>query len=328
MTRGGVKMLNFLILVVGLVLLVKCADVFVESSSKIARAFGIPALVIGLTIVAFGTSAPEAAVSLTAAIRGSNEISMGNVVGSNICNSLLILGLCGVFATLQTKEEVSKRDFPYYLLSAVVLLIITGDYFIKHEAIGWITRANGLVLLCFLAVYVYSLIAGVKREKKEQEKNGKDENKEKEKINWKDILLLFVGIAGIVGGGQLVVNGASGLARALGVGENVIALTIIAIGTSLPELVTSVIATRKGETDLAIGNVIGSNIFNILFITGLTASVKPISLDMTAFMDIIFMTISSTLVFIMLQKNRRIGRMKGMCMLAMYVLYMSYILVR
>ena len=155
-----------------------------------------------------------------------------------------------------------------------------------------------------------------------------NENKEKEKINWKDILLLFVGIAGIVGGGQLVVNGASGLARALGVGENVIALTIIAIGTSLPELVTSVIATRKGETDLAIGNVIGSNIFNILFITGLTASVKPISLDMTAFMDIIFMTISSTLVFIMLQKNRRIGRMKGMCMLAMYVLYMSYILVR
>ena len=328
MTRGGVKMLNFLILVVGLVLLVKCADVFVESSSKIARALGIPALVIGLTIVAFGTSAPEAAVSLTAAIRGSNEISMGNVVGSNICNSLLILGLCGVFATLQTKEKVRKRDFPYYLLSAVVLLIITGDYFIKHEAIGWITRANGLVLLCFLAVYVYSLIAGVKREKKEQEKNGKDENKEKEKINWKDILLLFVGIAGIVGGGQLVVNGASGLARALGVGENVIALTIIAIGTSLPELVTSVIATRKGETDLAIGNVIGSNIFNILFITGLTASVKPISLDMTAFMDIIFMTISSTLVFIMLQKNRRIGRIKGICMLAMYVLYMSYILVR
>lgn len=328
MTQGGVKMLNFLILVVGLILLVKCADVFVESSSKIARVLGIPALVIGLTIVAFGTSAPEAAVSLTAAIKGSNEISVGNVVGSNICNSLLILGLCGVFATLQTKEEVRKRDFPYYLLSAVVLLIITGDYFIKHEAIGWITRANGLVLLCFLAVYIYSLIAGVKREKKEKEKIATEDNKVKEKIKWLDIVLLLVGIVGIVGGGQLVVNGASGLARALGIGENVIALTIIAIGTSLPELVTSVIATRKGETDLAIGNVIGSNIFNILFILGLTASVKPIALDFAAFMDILFMAITSTLVFIMLQKNRRIGRIKGICMLAMYVLYMSYILVR
>lgn len=326
MTRGGIKMLNFIILVVGLVLLVKCADVFVESSSKIARALGIPALVIGLTIVAFGTSAPEAAVSLTAALKGSNEISVGNAVGSNICNSLLILGLCGIFATLQTKEEVRKRDFPYYLLSSIVLLIITGEYFVKQQTVGWITRANGLVLLCFLAVYVYSLIAGVKREKKEKEKNNKEETKEK--INWKDILFLVVGIAGIVCGGQLVVNGASGLARAIGIGENVIALTIIAIGTSLPELVTSVIATRKGETDLAIGNVIGSDIFNILFIVGMTASIKPLSLDFTAFMDILFMTISSTLVFIMLQKNRRIGRMKGMCMLAMYVLYMSYILVR
>ena len=323
-------MLNFILLIVGLVLLVKCADIFVDSSSNIAKAFGIPALVIGLTIVAFGTSAPEAAVSLTAALKGSNEISVGNVVGSNVCNSLLILGLCGIFATLQTKEEVRKRDFPYYLLSAVVLLIITGDYFIKHEAMGWITRANGLVLLCFLGVYVYSLIAGVKREKREKAKNKKEEDtvEEKTEFKWKDVLFLVIGIAGIVGGGQLVVNGATGLARALGIGENVIALTIIAIGTSLPELVTSVIATRKGETDLAIGNVIGSNIFNILFIVGLTASIKPISLDMIAFMDIIFMTISSTLVFIMLQKNRRIGRIKGICMLAMYVLYMAYILVR
>ena len=318
-------MLNFLILVVGLVLLVKCADIFVDSSSNIAKAFGIPALVIGLTIVAFGTSAPEAAVSLTAALRGSNEISIGNVVGSNICNSLLILGLCGIFATLQTNDEVRKRDFPYYLLSSVVLLIITGEYFIHHETLGWVSRANGLTLLCFLGVYVYLLIAGVKREKL----NKKEEKiEEKTKFKWKDALFLVIGIAGIVGGGQLVVNGASGLARQLGVAENVIALTIIAIGTSLPELVTSVIATRKGETDLAIGNVIGSDIFNILFIVGLTASVKPISLDFTAFMDIIFMTLSSTLVFIMLQKNRRIGRMKGMSMLAMYVVYMAYILVR
>lgn len=315
-------MLNFILLVIGLVLLVKCADMFVDGSSNVAKAFGIPSLIIGLTIVAFGTSAPEAAVSITAALKGSNEISVGNAVGSNMCNSLLILGLCGLFKALKAKTEVRKRDFPYYLLSAVVLLIITGDYFISGQTIGYITRANGLILLCFLAIYMVSLISDVKRNKKG------DNQEEKTKFKLKDLIYIIIGIAGIALGGQLVVNGATGIARTLGISETVIALTIIAIGTSLPELVTSIIATRKGETDIAIGNVIGSNIFNILFILGLTSVISPISLNMNTFMDILFMTISSLLVFIMLQKNKRIGRKKGICMLAMYVLYMAYILVR
>lgn len=315
-------MLNFILLVIGLVLLVKCADMFVDGSSNVAKAFGIPSLIIGLTIVAFGTSAPEAAVSITAALKGSNEISVGNAVGSNMCNSLLILGLCGLFKALKAKTEVRKRDFPYYLLSAVVLLIITGDYFISGQNIGYITRANGLILLCFLAIYMVSLISDVKRNKKG------DNQEEKTKFKLKDLIYIIIGIAGIALGGQLVVNGATGIARTLGISETVIALTIIAIGTSLPELVTSIIATRKGETDIAIGNVIGSNIFNILFILGLTSVISPISLNMNTFMDILFMTISSLLVFIMLQKNKRIGRKKGICMLAMYVLYMAYILVR
>jgi len=310
-------------LVIGLVLLVKCADLFVDSSSNIAKAFGIPTLVIGLTIVAFGTSAPEAAVSITAALKGSSEISVGNVVGSNICNSLLILGICGIISTLKTKDEVRKRDFPYYLLSSIVLLIITGKYFASNQEIGWITRSNGLIFLCLLDVYIYTLIVGVKKKK-----NSKEKDEEETKFRWKDISFLLIGIAGIVGGGQLVVNGATGLARALGISENVIALTIIAIGTSLPELVTSIIATRKGETDLAIGNVIGSNIFNILFVLGITAVIKPISITLNEYFDIIFMTASSFLVYFMLQKNQRIGRKKGLCMLMMYILYMAYILVR
>lgn len=315
-------MLNFLMLVVGLVLLVKCADVFVDGSSNVAKAFGIPSLIIGLTIVAFGTSAPEVAVSVTAALKGSNEISVGNVVGSNMCNSLLILGLCGLFKSLKAKAEVRKRDFPYYLLSAVVLLIITGEYFLSGQATGYITRANGLILLCFLAIYMVSLISDVKRNKKG------DNQEEKTKFKFKDVVYIIVGIIGIAAGGQLVVNGATGVAKSLGISETVIALTIIAIGTSLPELVTSVIATRKGETDIAIGNVIGSNIFNILFILGITSVISPISLNLNTFIDIIFMTISSLLVFIMLQKNQRIGRKKGICMLAMYIVYMAYILVR
>lgn len=315
-------MLNFILLVIGLILLVKCADIFVDGSSNIAKAFGIPSLIIGLTIVAFGTSAPEAAVSITAGINGNNEISVGNVVGSNICNSLLILGICGLFKALKAKKEVRKRDFPYYLLSAVVLAILTGDYFLSGQDIGYITRANGLILLCFLAIYMVSLISDVKRNKKD------DNQEEKVKFRLKDVLFIIGGLIGIILGGQLTVNGASGIARTLGVSENVIALTIVAIGTSLPELITSFIATKKGEIDIAVGNVIGSNIFNILFILGVTSVISPISLKMDSFVDIIFMTLSSLAVFIMLQKNKRIGWKKSVCMLVMYALYIGYILYR
>ena len=315
-------MLSFIILIVGLAMLVKGADIFVDGSSSIAKAFGIPSLIIGLTIVAFGTSAPEAAVSITAALKGSNEISIGNVVGSNMCNSLLILGICGLIKSLKAKKEVRKRDFPYYLLSALVLLIIVSEYFFSGQEIGYITRYNGLILLCFLGIYLVSLVNDIKR-------NQKNDNKEeKQKFKIKDLFAILVGIVGIVLGGQFVVDSATDIAKTLGIAENVIALSIIAIGTSLPELVTSVIATKKGEIDIAIGNVIGSNIFNILFILGITSVISPLSLNFNTFMDIIFMFISSLMVFIMLHKNNRIGWTKGASMLAMYVLYMSYILCR
>lgn len=315
-------MLSFILLVVGLALLVKCADLFVDGSSNIAKAFGIPSLIIGLTIVAFGTSAPEAAVSITAGLQGSNEISIGNVVGSNICNSLLILGICGLIKSLKAKKEVRKRDFPYYLLSALVLFIIVAEYFLGGQAVGHITRTNGLILFCFLGIYLVSLISDVRRNQKN------DNQEEKTKFKFKDIIYIVVGLAGIILGGQLVVNGATDIAKALGVSENVIALTIVAVGTSLPELVTSVIATKKGELDIAIGNVVGSNIFNILFILGITSVISPLSMNMETFVDIIFMLASSILVFIMLHKNNRIGWKKGICMLGMYVVYTAYILCR
>lgn len=315
-------MLSFIILIIGLILLVKCADVFVDGSSNIAKAFGIPSLIIGLTIVAFGTSAPEAAVSITAGLKGSNEISIGNVVGSNICNSLLILGICSLFKSLKAKKEVRKRDFPYYLLSALVLFIIVSEYFVTGKSSGLITRTNGLILFCFLGIYLVSLISDIKR-------NQKNDNKEeKQKFKFKDILAIFVGLIGIILGGQFVVNGATDIATSLGVSENVIALTIVAIGTSLPELVTSVIATKKGELDIAIGNVIGSNIFNILFILGATSVISPLTLNFETYIDIIFMLLSSILVFVMLHKNNRIGWKKGICMLSMYVVYTAYILCR
>ena len=315
-------MLSFILLIAGLAILVKCADIFVDGSSNIARAFGIPSLIIGLTIVAFGTSAPEAAVSITAGLKGSNEISIGNVVGSNICNSLLILGFCGLFKALKAKKEVRKRDFPYYLLSALVLFIMVSEYFFAGESVGHITRANGLIMLCFLGIYMVSLISDVKRNKKN------DNQEQKEKFKAKDLLYIIIGLAGIILGGQMVVEGATNIAQAIGVSENVIALTIVAIGTSLPELVTSYVATKKGEVDIAVGNVIGSNIFNILFILGITSVITPLALNMDTYIDIIFMMLSSILVFIMLHKNNRIGWKKGICMLALYVIYMAYILCR
>lgn len=315
-------MLSFILLVVGLAILIKCADFFVDGSSNIAKAFGIPSLIIGLTIVAFGTSAPEAAVSITAGLKGSNEISIGNIVGSNIFNSLFILGICGLFKALKAKKEVRKRDFPYYLLSALVLFIIVSEYFFAGQTTGYITRADGLIMLCFMGIYMVSLISDVKRNKKN------DNQEQKEKFKVKDILYIVFGLAGIILGGQMVVNGASDIAKTLGVSENVIALTIVAIGTSLPELVTSYVATKKGELDIAVGNVIGSNIFNILFILGITSVITPLSLNMDTYIDIIFMLLSSILVFIMLNKNNRIGWKKGICMLALYVIYTAYILCR
>ena len=187
---------------------------------------------------------------------------------------------------------------------------------------GYITRTNGLILLCFLGIYMVSLLTDVKR-------NQKNDNKEeKTKFRIKDLLSIILGIAGIIIGGQFVVNGATQIARNIGVSESVIALTIIAIGTSLPELVTSIIATKKGELDIAVGNVIGSNIFNILFILGTTSVITPLALNFQTYIDIIFMLVSSILVFLMLMKNNRIGNKKGLCMLAMYVVYTAYILCR
>ncbi len=314
--------MDFILLVVGFVLLIKCADIFVDGCSNIAKAFGIPSLIIGLTIVAFGTSAPEAAVSIIASLSGNNDISIGNIVGSNIANLLLILGTCGLFSSLTAKKKIITRDFVYSLLSYLVLFILVAAPFFAGESTAVLTRTNGLILLCFLGIYIYSLLIEAKASSKKEKKE------EKTKFNFKDILFILLGLAGIVLGGQLVVNGATGIAKLFGVSDNVIALTVVAIGTSLPELVTSVIATRKGEVDIAIGNVIGSNIFNILFILGITSVISPITMGVLSFIDIMIMMVAGVVVYLFTLKNYRIGKLKGKIMIAMYVLYTVYILMR
>ena len=312
--------MSIILLIIGLILLIKCADIFVDGCSNVAKSLGIPTLIIGLTIVAFGTSAPEAAVSVTASLKGMNEISLGNVVGSNICNLLLVLGFSGLFGNLTAKRKIITRDFIYCIFASIVLFILTFSFFFEGKNEGILTRTNGLILLCFLGIYLYALLGDALRTAKNTE--------EKTKFNPKDILLIILGIIGIILGGQLVVNSATDIANMLNISQNIIALTIVAIGTSLPELVTSVVAAKKKETDIAIGNVVGSNIFNIFFILGLSSTISPITFGLESFIDIIFMVIASLLVYILLLKNKRIGNKKGIILLITYIIYMIYILMR
>lgn len=312
--------MSFILIIIGLFLLVKCADLFVDGCSNVAKSLGIPSLIIGLTIVAFGTSAPEAAVSITASLKGMNTISIGNVVGSNICNLLLILGISGLFGTLTAKKKIITRDYVYMILSSIVLFILSFGFFMNGGTEGVITRTNGLILLCFLGIYVYALIGDALRSVREKE--------EKTKFEFKNILYIIFGLTGIILGGQFVVNSATDIAKLLGVSDNVIALTIVAIGTSLPEMVTSIMATKKGEVDIAIGNVVGSNIFNVFFILGLSSAISPITFTLESFYDIIVMTIASFGVYFLLLKNYRIGNKKGPLMVLAYVTYLIYILMR
>ncbi len=312
--------LSIVMLIFGFFLLVKGADYFVDSCSKVAKALGVSSLIIGLTIVSFGTSAPEAAVSVVASLTGNNDISIGNVVGSNICNLLLVLGVSGMFGSLTVKRKIVYRDMIYSVFSYIVLTILTLGFFLEGKNTGVLTRTNGLILLCFLAIYLYALLVDAKRSNVEKE--------ERPKIKLSDFAYIIGGILGIVIGGELVVNSATSIAEWIGVSDNVIALTVVAIGTSLPELVTSVIATRKGETDIAIGNVIGSNIFNIFFILGLSSALSPITFGLETMIDILILLVVGLIVFILVLKNYRIGNKKGPLLLFLYILYMVYILIR
>lgn len=312
--------MDFILLIIGFILLIKCADLFVDSCSNVARALGIPTLIIGLTVVSFGTSAPEAAVSVTASLQGMNGISLGNIVGSNICNLLLILGFSGLFGCLTAKRKIITRDFIYCIFSGLVLFVLSFEQFIGGNNQGVITRTNGLILLCFLGIYLYALIGDALRSSRSKE--------EKTEFKKKDILFILVGIAGIILGGQFVVNSATNIAEMFKVSQTVIALTIVAIGTSLPELVTSVIAAKKGEVDIAIGNVVGSNIFNTFFILGISSVISPITFGLESFIDIVVMVIASVVVYLLLLKNMRIGNKKGIILLGMYAIYMIYILFR
>lgn len=313
-----VIVLQFLLLVVGFVLLMKGADWFVDGASKIADKFGIPHLVIGLTIVAFGTSAPEAAVSISAALKGSVELAISNVVGSNIMNVLLILGLASVIYPLAVKKTTIRFDIPYVFLASVLLLV----FGVMDQTIG---RIDGLIFWVLLIFYIIYMI----RLTKQSQASGEDFEPadENDKV-WKLLLLILVGGVMIVAGSNVTVDAASNIAAEFGMDERLIGLTIVAFGTSLPELVTSCIAAKKKETDIAVGNIVGSNLFNILFVLGTSAVITPIAYRPEFIFDSIVAILVMVVLWLLVFSKQKLSRTGGVLMLAMYAVYFANLLMQ
>lgn len=328
--------MSYVLLIVGFVLLVKGADFFVEGSSSLARRFGIPSLIIGLTIVAFGTSAPEAAVSITAGLTGKNEMALANVIGSNFFNLAMVLGICALIKPVMVDRDVMRQEYPLSLIAVFALLFLSLDTVLGGQNSNILARSDGLVLLLFFFIFLYSTIRSALSHKKESKDAAPPAPSEKEdqapakppRKLWMDLLLTAGGLVGIILGGDFVVDSASNIAAQFGVSENLIGLTIVAIGTSLPELVTSIVASTKGENDIAVGNVVGSNLFNVLFVLAASASLSPIVVTGEAIMDIILMLGVSLLTFWFAWSKRSINRLEGGALVLSYAAYTTYILIR
>ncbi|MEG1409534.1 MAG: calcium/sodium antiporter [Terrisporobacter sp.] len=315
--------MSFLLLIIGFLFLIKGADLFVEGAASIARKFNVPAMVIGLTIVAMGTSAPEAAVSITSSLAGQNDMSVANVVGSNFFNILVVLGVSSIITKLPVQNNTIKKDGPFLLLVSGLLLLFGFNLNIS--------RIEGFI---FLAVFAYFLFSTVKSSKNTTLNNvdeaaiSIDVETDEQASMPKTILLSVIGIVGIVIGGDMVVDSATSIATSFGMSANLVGLTIVAVGTSLPEFVTSVVAIKKGETEIAIGNVIGSNVFNILLVLGLATTIKPITISMLALTDITFMVAITILLYLFMKKDNSLVKKHGIILVAIYIAYMSYTIMR
>ncbi len=315
-------MLNALLLIIGFVLLIFGADKLVDGASALARKYNIPNIVIGLTIVAFGTSAPELVVNVFAAASGNTEMMLGNVLGSNIFNVLAILGIAAVIAPLTVKRNTTWIEIPLAFLAAIVVLVIANDVFLDKNTTNITTRSEGVMLLFFFVIFlVYNLQVA---------KSGRaaDDIETKELPMLKSLLFIVFGLTGLVVGGRLIVTSAVEIARLMEISERVIALTIVSIGTSLPELATSVVAVRKGNTDIAIGNVVGSNIFNIFLIFGISTVIAPSIISPSSQIDILVNILAGLLlfVFIFTGKGRKLERWEGILFLLMYVSYLVFLI--
>ena len=313
-------LLNIILLILGFAILIKGADIFVDGASSVAQNFKISKMLIGLTIVAFGTSAPEFAVSVTSMINNSGDIVLGNVIGSNILNILLILGIASLFHDLKVQVNTVTKEIPFLILSTILLVVLMNDKFLNGMN-NIITRSDGLIILLFFIIFVYYLFSIMSSKQYKEYVEPKFELK-------KSIIYTCLGIACIILGSNFVVKNASSIASILGISERIIALTIVALGTSLPELVTSVIAAKKGECDIAIGNVVGSNIFNIGIVLGIPITLFG-SVNVAAFgiVDIIFFILSAILLYIFSRSGHKIRKKEGIILLMCFVIYYALVII-
>ena len=305
--------MEYVLLVVGFILLIKGADFFVEGSSSLAQILKVPSVVIGLTIVAMGTSAPEASVSINAALAGSNDIAISNVVGSNIFNGLVVVGVCAFLSAFKTNRDILKRDMPLNIIVTAILCIMLLDRHINH--------IEGIILLISMAVYIAVMVISAL-------KNRETADECKILSLPKSLIFIIGGLIAVIFGGTLVVDNACLIAKDFGVSENFIGLTIIAIGTSLPELVTSITATRKGDSGLALGNAIGSNLFNILFILGMSATICPLNVLSESIIDCIILLVSAVILYVFARTKKTMNRWEGIVCVFLYVGYTAYLLIR
>ena len=317
-------------LVIGFVLLIKGADFFVEGSSSVAKRLHVPSIIIGLTIVAMGTSLPETAVSVSASITGNNELAVSNAVGSNIFNLMVVIGVCAVLATVNVAKETIKRDIPFSLICAGLLMLL-GIIGVGDKSGMTLGHLDGVILIIFFAGYVFYMIKIALKASKEGRKVEVEGGSDEEiKLVSFPVSILFIagGAVAIAIGGDMTVDAASRIASELGMSQTLIGLTIVSIGTSLPELVTSIVAARKNEVDMALGNAIGSNVFNILMVLGIASAISPISIITENIIDLCVLVVFTVCVWIFAGTRKKIGRIEGVCMVAFYVAYAVYIIIR
>lgn len=322
--------INFLILIIGFVFLVKGADVLVEGSSTVARRFGLSTFFIGLTIVAFGTSMPELVISAMASFSGSTGIALGNIIGSNISNTLLILGVCSLITPLLVKHTTISKEIPLSLLAVVAVFALANDAIIDGNGYSLLTRIDGVILILFFAIFLFYTF-GISREKEGIiEKAVDDISNSRRDSLWWAALMIVGGLAGLTLGGRWIVSSAMAIASDIGISETLVGLTIIALGTSLPELAASAVAAYKGKADIAVGNIVGSNIFNLLWVLGVSSIISPINHELVMNIDIVFLfSITILLLFLVyLGKKNILARREGAVLLVLYVLYIIYLVIR
>lgn len=316
-------MATYVLFLIGFVFLIKGADFLVDGSSSIAKRLGLSNLVIGLTIVSFGTSAPELLVNIIASIQGKADLGVGNILGSNISNILLILGVSAIIYPLSIQKTTTWKEIPLNFLSAVVLFLMANDILLDRSPADLIGRGDGLILMCFFAIFMYYTFGIAKAE------NGVEAEFHNVTVP-KAIFYTVLGIVGLALGGHWVVEGAVSIAESFGLSEALIGLTIIAVGTSLPELATSAVAAHKKQTDIAIGNVVGSNLFNIFWVLGLSAVIKPIPFNAVINTDILIYIGATLLLFLFsfFRKRYEIGKVEGVIFVSLYVAYIIFLIIR